>query len=135
MPGDALSAPFTSLFILMLFLHALFLISPTKSVFRHPCLSEIEKEKKKDQVFSWAAGRQIRQVKQKNNGKKMIKKHSRWIRISFPADTGKEMTMVSLEKLLLLQRTSASANSWPNKTFSFVPYLKYPKLTPSTLAT
>lgn len=73
--------------------------------------------------------------KAKNNGKKMIKKHSRWIRISFPADTGKEMTMVSLEKLLLLQRASAGANSWPNKTFSFVPYLKYPKLTPSTLAT
>lgn len=100
-PGDAVSASFTSLSMLTLFLPALLLISPIKSAFTHPCSSSTGKGMERVRVCSWAAIGQAGQVNRKRveRGGLRRTREQEERQIGLPADTGKEMTMVSSEKL------------------------------------
>lgn len=129
--GDALSAPFTSLFILTLFLPALFLISPTLSQ-THPCLSGIEKRKEKRSCILLGCRKADTTSKAKKNGKKMIKKHSGWIWISLPADTGKEMTGF-LGKAALASKGTCMCKQLAKDDIQFCPLLEISKINSSTL--
>lgn len=128
-PGDTVSASFTSLSMLTLFLPALLLISPIKSAFTHPCSSSVGKGMERVRVCSWAAIGQAGQVNRKRVERGGLRRTRGETNRTFSSCWHwKRDDYGFLRKAALCCCTGHQPVLWVSQmTFRLVAYLKQPK--------